>query len=301
MPDRIVSIVRESGPLTGADLLERTGDEVFGLWRECRAAPSLHLEVFGRRFLRLDRAVEGYARLSPSIRREFLTYTVIGLAGQEEEIAKLATRLRQDIEDISRAKWGLAQTTMEAVVTQSPGAEAVFDHACFIIAGDVTYNMAHTVPRPERSTGRMVQGSDLDIIVVADDELPPDALEALDAAIFRQKHFMLVHPDYREEIDYVIKRLAKVRGQLRFDTFEAMVACKIMQEGQLLIGSERVFGLVKDLLRDSGAGQRLQRMEEAAAAHRAEAEAALLKAPDLSRDRAFRHLFYTREEIEEIY
>ena len=35
-----------------------------------------------------------------------------------------------------------------------------------MIAGDVVFEMAHLEPRPESSTGKLVKGSDLDIVVV---------------------------------------------------------------------------------------------------------------------------------------
>ena len=112
----------------------------------------------------------------------------------------------------------------------------------------------------------MVRGSDLDIIVVATDDLPEEALQALDDAIYRKKHFLLVHPDYREEIDYIIKRLAKVREQLRFDTFEHMVAAKILHEGQMLCGSAEVFQTIKDLVKQTGVPEKLAAMEKQARA-----------------------------------
>jgi len=51
------------------------------------------------------------------------------------------------------------------------------------------------VPRPESSTGELVRGSDLDIVVVTDDELDPARRKALDRAIFQRKHYLLVHPN----------------------------------------------------------------------------------------------------------
>jgi len=109
-----------------------------------------------------------------------------------------------------------------------PEWESIKDRICFIIAGDIVYEMAHAVPRPEISTGIMVRGSDLDIIAIAEDDVPPEALQALDAAILRRKHLLLVQPNYQEEIDYLVKNIAKVRAQLMFDSFQHMIAGKIM-------------------------------------------------------------------------
>ena len=77
------------GPCTGAELLGLAEVKVFALWKACCTQPDIVMRRVGRRYLRLDQAVEGYARLSPSIRREFLNYTVVGLI---EQIDVVATR-----------------------------------------------------------------------------------------------------------------------------------------------------------------------------------------------------------------
>jgi hypothetical protein len=297
----VIQILERDGPRTGAELLERTRMEPLPLWRLCRGCPEIRFETIGRRFLRLDRAVEGYARLSPSIRREFLTYTLLGLKGQAQAVSDRAAQLKAEIEKISRFKFGLARESMESVVSELPERGAILEQVCFIIAGDITYGMSHAVPRPEKSTGKMVRGSDLDIIIVATDDLPADALKSLDSAVYRKKHFLLVHPDYREEIDYVIKRLAKVRDQLRFDTFEHMIASKILLEGQRLCGSSTVFQAIKDLVEEHGVPEKLAAMEEQAVRDRGEAEAHLLNSAEDTRTGEHFNLFYTREEGDEIY
>ncbi|MFH0953578.1 MAG: hypothetical protein V1873_04545 [Verrucomicrobiota bacterium] len=297
----IIAILERAGPQTGAQLLELARTEVFDLWRTCRNAPGIRSRIVGKRFLRLDRTVEGYARLSPSIRREFLTYTVLGLEGQGRQILEKAQQLSEEIQKISRNKLDLARETIGSTVAPLRSAAQILEQACFIIAGDITYGMSHAVPRPESSTGKMVRGSDLDIIVVTVDDLPAKAVEELDDAIFKKKHFLLVHPDYREEIDYLIKNLSKVRVQLRFDAFESMIACKIMDEGQLLYGSAAVFGTVKDLLVAHAIPAKLEDLEKQAAVMRAEAEIQLSEPGTSPRGSEFANLFYTQEEGDEIY
>lgn len=297
----ITEILRRDGPMTGAELLERSEMEPLPLWRLCRSRPEIHFEVIGKRFLRLDRFVDGYARLSPSVRREFLTYTLLGVKGDEAAITARAERLRRQTEAISRAKSDLAREQMESILAELHGFERLATEVVFIIAGDITYGMSHDVPRPEKSTGRMVRGSDLDVIVVAADELPEDALEALDGAILRRKHYLLVHPDYREEIDYVVKRLSRVREQLRFDTFKHMVASKILNEGQMLCGSAEMFAKIKALIGEYGVAAKLLALEDQATRHRLTAEAHLMDSSADSRTGEHFNLFYTREEGDEIY
>ncbi len=275
--------------------------EALPLWQICRKAPDLRFECIGKRFVRLDRAVEGYARLSPSIRREFLTYTVLGLESQKTDIEAKALQLGKEIRLISQAKRDLARDAMEEVAQSLAEWESMREHVCFIIAGDITYNMAHAVPRPEISTGKMVRGSDLDIVVIAEDGVSKEALKTLDETILRKKHFLLVHPNYQEEIDYLVKDIAKVRQQLKFDSFQHMIASKIIFEGELLYGSSVLFQNIKAMVEESGVPGKLAVMEKRAIEDRKKAEESLLQSDPAQSDAAFVNLFYTREEGDEIY
>lgn len=298
----IANLLAERGPLTGAELAA-AGDfaDVLGLWRACHA-PELVLRRTGRRYLRLDHAVDGYARLSPSIRREFLTYTLIGLAGQGAALEARAADLERDVAAVSREKIDLARESICMAMAGLADETRLLRRATFLIAGDVTYQMAHRVPRPEKSSGQMVRGSDLDVIVVVADDLPEDEGRALDDAIYRQKHYLLTHPDIQEEIDYVLKPLAKVRQQLAFDRFEHMVACKILCECRLLYGSPFLFDEIVRLVEASGVRAKLAAMESAAEAHRLAAER-ILRDPiaTAASGTGALDLFFTREEGDEIY
>jgi len=121
----IVKMLRETGPQTGWQLLEQTHMEALPLWQLCRQTPEVRFECIGKRFVRLDRAVEGYARLSPSIRREFLTYTILGLESQTAAIDTKALQLRQEIRKISQAKRDLAREAMADIVESLPEWESM--------------------------------------------------------------------------------------------------------------------------------------------------------------------------------
>jgi len=117
-----------------------------------------------------------------------------------------------------------------------------------------------------------------------------------------RKHLLLVHPRYREEIDYLIKSLSRVRRQLDFDSFERMVAAKILHEGQFLAGSPRVFGAVKQMLEEEGIPEKLARLTERARLNRERAEERLLVLSSELEAGEDRDLFRTREEsLEGIY
>jgi hypothetical protein len=295
----IYSILAETGPLTGAQLVEQTRTEVLSIWQHCQTEPCIQLKTAGRRFLRLDRNVSGYARLSPSIRREFLTYTFVGLDSQTKELEAAVGALELDICRISQFKLDMARASVTAAVEFLPHQDAILEKACFIIAGDVVYDMSHTVPRPEKSTGEMVRGSDLDIVVIVEDDLNPEIVDSLDDAIHKKKHLLLVND--QEEIDYLIKSMSRVREQLKFDIFSSMVACKILYEGRFFYGNQAVYQEMKSLLKEHQISDRLKALEEQAVSRREEAEAQLRGGCTANNGPECLNLFYTHAEEDEIF
>ncbi len=295
----ILDLLKERGPLTGAEMLEALELDGLRLWRACNSSTRLTTRCISRWYLRLDRRLAGYARLSPSILREFLTYSVIGLRGTEAAVVERARKISSRIEQVTTDKAALAYRVVSSLVNRFEDPYRIREGACFILAGDIVYNMAHDVPRPERSTGRQVQGSDLDLVVVLSERFPDELRERLDELIFQEKYRLLMAPHVREEIDYVVKGMDRVCEQLRFDTFKHMVACKIMQEGAFLYGSEVLFSRIKNMLRDYGVTSRLAEMESEARTFRRQSEHTLMK-EDLKVIReAHLHLFYPTDESEE--
>ena len=203
------------------------------------------------------------------------------------------------IQAVSRAKLDLAKTVVTGIADRLAEENGGEERFCVILAGDIVYQMAHDVPRPERSTGKMVRGSDLDVVVVVDDQAPEALVTALDDAIYQQKYRYLINPSVREEIDYIVKRLERLREQAEFDTFKKMVACKILQEGVLLYGSQTLFDASKALLGEYRVTQKLDAMEEAAVHARQLAEQYLLSTDQSVVEGDDLYLFYTAEESEE--
>lgn len=298
--EQLLQVIKEQGPLTGKDFVRETGLDIFEAWQFCAFSPFVITSIVGRRYLRLDQKVEDYARLSPSIMREFLNYTVIGLAGQEQAIGKLANKIAVDISAISARKIALARDTIARLVENHHAGPEIKATSCFIIAGDVVFGMAHAEPRPESSTGELVRGSDLDIITVTDG-LSPDLTEELDSIIYREKYTLLMNPASKEELDYIIKDLELVNEQLKFDNFKAMVASKILTEGQYLYGSKEIFDRIKDLIRLNAVAEKIATLETKAVLDRKNAEKELLGAPKSADREQLMALFYTTEEKEEIF
>jgi len=302
--ERIVRLLEERGPQTGAELREALGDDGFGQWKTCMRSERLLVKRVGRRYLRLDQKVEGYARLSPSILREFLTYSVVGMANDPGALEACTEELAARIRDISAAKLRLAERFISEIgarVADADGGEGApgEERFCVLLAGDIVYGMGHDAPRPERSTGRMVRGSDLDLVVIMDDSAPEGLAERLDDAIYQQKYRHLINPSIREEIDYTIKPLARLEEQVAFDTFKHMVPCKILDEAVLLYGSESLYRTAKALLTARGIPERLAALEETAVRSRDLAERHLLNRDESRLSGDDLYLFYTSEESEE--
>jgi len=299
--DILIELLEKYGPMTGKELYERSRMDYFPLWKACNQNPRIVARTIGSRYLRLDKLVEGLARLSPSILREFCNYTVLGLKEQAEALNLKAEKLQREIVEISRKKFRLAAYIMGHVIDSQPEPELIMKNACFIIAGDVAYEMAHLEPRPEFSTGIMVNGSDLDIVIVYSD-LPESALKSLDSAVFENKYNLLRNPVYNEEIDYVIKDIGKVEKQLAFDGFESMVASKILDEGLFLCGNFELFSQIKRMVSDSGIPGKIAALKEKASIERESAVRQLLKlSGNIIHDKEMRQLFYTTSEREEFF
>jgi len=299
--DIVIDLLKKYGPLTGKEIAERVDMDYFKLWKACSLSPDIIFRIIGSRYLRLDKHVEGLARLSPSILREFCNYTVLALAEDEEALNKKAEALHGEIVRISRKKLDLARYIMEEVIDSQPEPGLIRERVSIIIAGDVAYEMAHLEPRPEFSTGTMVNGSDLDIVIVYKD-LPESAVKSLDYMVFEKKFSLLRSPVYNEEIDYVIKDIGKVERQLAFEGFESMVASKILDEGLYLCGSRELFADIKKMVSDFGIPGKLAALREQAAIERESAERRLLELSDsVIHDKEMRQLFYTTSEREEFF
>lgn len=296
--DRLAAALERLGPLTGAELQEEAGGDSFSLWKAAMLSQRLEVRAVGTRYLRLDRKVERFARLSPSILREFLTYSVVGLAADPDALDRRAAEVIARIRAISRAKLELAGSVVAGVAARLEGA-APQEQFCVFIAGDVVFDMAHDVPRPERSTGKMVRGSDIDLVVVVDDDAPETLVRRLDEEIYQRKYRYLISPSAREEIDYIVKRFTRMREQMAFDTFKQMVACKILDEGVFLHGDRRLFDAAKALLEERGVTRRLADLHGDAARHRREAERSLLTLGEDVLSGEALQLFYTTDESEE--
>ncbi|NLN46083.1 MAG: hypothetical protein GX153_05900 [Clostridiaceae bacterium] len=298
--DTLRSICEAEGPRTGKELHTKTHMDLFQLWKACFTCDDLVSKEAGCRYLRFDKQVAGYARLSPSIGRAFYSYTVFGTSEQLDAVRNRADKIAREAAEVSRSKAKLAREVISAVVSRHHAASNVSEHACFLLSGDIAYGMAHREPRPEPSTDKLVNGSDLDIVVVHDG-LSSDEILSLDRLIYDQKNRLLRDPALREEIDYVIKDLARAKEQLGFADFESMVASKVLHEGLFLYGSTTLYEQVKAEVSRTGIPERLDVLRQRAAAERKDARRDLLASDGAIHDESIMQLFYTTDEREEFF
>ena len=291
--------MRANGPSTGSEIVREMDADVLAVWKTCVKSRELLVRSVGSRYMRLDRHVAGYARLSPSILREFLTYSVVGAQDAVEAVNDRCRALLDRVHEISRRKFDLSRQMAREIIEEFDPGHQISDALCFIIAGDIVYNMAHDVPRPEHSTGKLVRGSDIDLVIVVTDDLPDNDIERLDAAVYARKYRMLKDPAVNEEVDYKIKKLRRIGEQCSFDNFKYMVAVKILDEGQFLAGSEEIYKKVKSMLEERGLPRKLKELEEGAVSFRKKAEELILSDSIDEKMIKDMHLFYSTEEYEE--
>lgn len=297
--NKIIEILKETGPLTGAELYNKTAGEIFDLWKECYLSNEISTLIIGKRYLRLDRFIEDYARLSPSISREFMTYTVIGLNIQKNEIHQKANLISSEIKNVSMYKLNLAKQFVSNILEFYNDTYIKKDDVSVILAGDIVYEMAHNVPRPERSTGKMVNGSDLDLIFLFDNNIPDNFISQFDEAVHNLKYQYLINPTIKEEIDYIVKKIEKINEQSEFNTFKKMVACKIIDEGILIAGGNKLFNTAKSILNNNGVILKLKEMLLNATSKRNNTEKFLLDNNIKKPINQNNYIFYTAEESEE--
>jgi hypothetical protein len=297
--DAIVSLIGTRGPRTGLEIKQEIGLDPLLIWKICKTSPALQVRCLGKRYLRLDRHVDGYARLSPSILREFFTYSVVGVSSDPDSLETRCKEVVDRIHNISKLKFELAQQMVFEIMEEFGEGPSEHHQICHIIAGDIVYDMAHDAPRPERSTGKLVKGSDIDLVVVVDDDFPDSSINRLDGLIYQKKYRMLINPSVNQEVDYIIKRLGRIRDQARFDDFKHMVAIKILREGLLLYGSEDLFRDVKTIIQENKLPEKLDELERLAEVSRSKAEESILNDSLGEREIRETHLFYPAEEFEE--
>ena len=88
--------------------------------------------------------------------------------------------------------------------------------------------------------------------------------------------------------------------QLRFQSFEDMVACKIFNEAELLAGSEEMFSSLREEMAKRSVVEKLRALEARAQEYRRWSELVLLATPQPD-EKLLMRTFTTTIEAEEIF
>ena len=207
-------------------------------------------------------------------------------------------RSREEIERISKYKMKLAKKISVKALEESD--DTVREKSVFIIGGDVPLIMAHSDPRPERSLGKMVAGSDLDIVVIHENDLDIKAIKKLESVLLDLKYSLLSQPMKKEELDFLIKSMTDVKRQLEFTNFEDKVACKILNEAEFLAGNKEIYVKIRKMINDYRVKEKIEELEEKGRRYRKRTEKILLETENPDRELLLK-TFTTTMEFSEIF
>lgn len=293
---RIIEVLSEKGPQLGKELSFAMPEvPVLALWQACFRSRSFLVSHFASYYLRYDITREDQVRLSPSILRDFLSFTLFGLPGQQDLMIERQGSLSNLHREISREKIALAQTAMKSVFLKLT--REIRSQLCAFIAGDLAYFLAHNEPREHAATGEMVRGSDVDIVIILGDSLPEDVKQTIEAEMVRMKSVFLRHPDHRQEIDFICKYQSVMERQFGYGDIHDKIASKIAYESMFLGGSLTLYMEVREAMSRLGVDKLIEGDFEHALKDRKNAMRKLLNAePSGVIDDEMRSLFYFSQE-----
>lgn len=276
---KVISILKK-GPLTGRELYniltdnkvprldDAFNDFVNELWALCVSSEKIEVRRIDNCYLRIDKELKGQRvyRLSPSIQREFMDYSAVGLKG-DKRLDEKFSMMEKNMEKNNQKKWGVVKDVVNEILEKVPKKEEILADCCFLVGGDVALGMTNDLFRECESTGELVWGSDLDIIVVFSDEATDKEKKDLDDVLYKIKWDLLRGPA-KEELDYVIKDLDRVKQQARMEKLDDVIASKVLYESKFLDGNKKFFEEAFKILETQGAIKELESYLDIARANR---------------------------------
>jgi len=245
--NEIQRVLKEAGPLTGSQLSEKLSSITdIALWRECTVSPEIHISNCARYYLRYDVTRGNELRLSPSILRDFLTFSLIYLTDQRVQIVEAATILANQFRITSLKKLNWAREALLQLDDELQ--QVIYDHCVVFISGDIAYYLAHETKRPHKQLGVTINGSDIDIVIVSNTAAPPDKIAQIESQLLTIKKIYLTSPNIGEELDFIVKPIDTMLGQLQYRDIHQKIASKILYESFFLMGRVDIYqSLLKNL------------------------------------------------------
>lgn len=265
------------------------------LWKICHKDPQIISERIASYYLRYDAFYKNPMRLTPSIARNFLTFTILGTSDQQAEIHRLAIHRIWEHRKISQRKLSIGRKLLidfqeEHDFRNQKGIAA-------FIGGDIAFFLAHDEPRPSHSSPDLMKGSDIDIIFIFEPgKITPETLERLDKFLMERKFILMRSPEHREELDFIIKPFQKFEEQFKSDDIPSKIASKIVYESVFLWGDEALFDRLKEAMSISGVLDVLEKDHISALSDREDAIKALLSEKGGMLTEEIKRLFYFSQE-----
>ena len=290
----VVIALNTHGPLLGKELVSKLPNRNYlALWQACFTCDDIMISHFSRYYLRYDITRDDAIRLSPSILRDFLSFTVFSTSTQREKVIDRQVLLSNHHRKVSMEKMQIARSILRQIMKKiSPEDQQIM---CAFLAGDIAYFLAHREPREVAAIGEMVSGSDIDIIIVHDG-LPEEVTQMIDKEMMSFKNYYMRHPDYREEVDYICKSKSTMFSQLAYQNIDQKIASKIAYESQMLAGSVELFSEIKNQVKASGTQDLIERDFLYGLEERKTAMRVLLNADSKKIDENTESLFFFSQE-----
>lgn len=286
------------GPMLGKELHARFSEySHLALWQACFQDLGIHVSHFAGYYLRFDITREDLIRLSPSVLRDFLSFTLISLPHQRGEALARQVEISNLHREISQRKIALARNMLSEILRKLDF--SLQRQICAFIAGDNAYFLGHDEPREVEELGQLVRGSDIDIVIIHEDTLDPSIVDMIESEMMKSKTYLLRHPDHRQEVDFICKPRSKMFRQFRYDTIREKIASKIAYESLFVAGSVQFYMQIIEQLEFSGVKPKIEADFRRAAAGRQSAMQALLRADPDDLDLDTQSLFFfSRERLE---
>lgn len=238
--ERIIALIREHGPTSGDQLTKWLPEATpISLWRACYLSRRIRIRNCARYYLRYDIRRENVLRLSPSILRDFLTFSLIYLPEQSVSAVEGGTLMANKFRAISLRKLSRAR---QALLELEPDLQReLYDHCVVFLSGDIAYFLAHDTRRKHPTLDVPVNGSDIDIVIVTNHQADPEKIMRIENGLLKIKRLYLLMPKVREELDFIVKPVDRMLDQLAYKDIHQKIASKILYESYFLMGRVDIY------------------------------------------------------------
>ena len=295
---RTLEVLSEMGPITGQQLCDRLTDvSSINLWRVCYESNLIRVNNCARYYLRYDITRENLLRLSPSILRDFLTFSLVFRPVQVsralEDSALLANKHRR----ISRKKMRVAH---QAIMSLDDKTRAFLaENCCSFVSGDLAYYLGHNTPRIHPVYETTINGSDIDILFIYNNHVDPDTIKSAEEQMLKFKNHALRNFELGEEIDFLFKPVSKMINQMSYRDIHDKIASKILYESFYLFGNIDIYEGLLSELEFSGTRAKIENDFETALGERKETFKkifSLSTAVEIEENKEIESLFYFSQE-----